>query len=134
MLATSGMLVGGPSVEYLKQLADNPKNSLVFVSYQGEGSLGRRIQRGEKEFGFAAGANKQEMVKLNMEVLTIEGFTGHSGRRQLMNFVNKVQPKPKKIIINHGENSRCLDLASSLHKTFRVETVAPRNLDTLRIR
>lgn len=134
ILATSGMLVGGPSVEYLKHLADNPKNSLVFVSYQGVGSLGRRIQRGEREFGFLVGTNKQEMVQMKMEVTTIEGFTGHSGRKQLMDFVNHVQPKPKKIIINHGENSRCLDLASSLHKAFRVETVAPRNLDTLRIR
>ncbi len=134
ILATSGMLVGGPSVEYLKHLADNPKNSLIFVSYQGEGSLGRRVQRGEKEFGFAAGVNKQEIVQIKLEMHTVEGFTGHSGRKQLMNFVHNVQPKPKKIIINHGENSRCLDLASSLHKIYRVETIAPRNLDTLRIR
>ena len=43
IIATSGMLVGGPSVEYLKHLAENPKNSLVFTCYQGEGSLGERI-------------------------------------------------------------------------------------------
>ena len=134
ILATSGMLVGGPSVEYLRQLADNKKNTLIFVSYQGEGSLGRRIQRGEREIPFATGTNKREMVPLKMDVHTIEGFTGHAGRKQLMDFVGKVQPRPKKIIINHGENSRCLDLASSLHKAYRVETVAPRNLDAIRLR
>ena len=48
VLATSGMLVGGPSVEYLKHFSDNPINGLLFVCYQGEGSLGRRIQRGAK--------------------------------------------------------------------------------------
>ena len=86
IMATSGMLVGGPSVEYLKHLGDNAKNSLVFVCYQGEGSLGRRIQRGENEIIFGVG-QKQEVMPLKMEIHTIEGFTGHSGRKELMNFV-----------------------------------------------
>ncbi len=133
VLATSGMLVGGPSVEYFKHFADNPKNTLMFVSYQGEGSLGKRIQRGEREIAFMQG-NQQEMVKVNMEIYTIEGFSGHSGRKQLMNFVYKCTPRPKKVITSHGESSRCLDLASSIHKMFRIETVAPRNLETVRIR
>ena len=133
IMATSGMLVGGPSVEYLKQLADNPKNSLVFSCYQGEGSLGRRIQRGEREIIFGSSA-KQEVLPIKCEVHTIEGLTGHSGRNQLMNFVNKCEPRPKKVIVNHGENSRCLDLASSIHKQNRVETNAPRNLEAIRVK
>ncbi|MBW2970786.1 beta-CASP ribonuclease aCPSF1 [Candidatus Woesearchaeota archaeon] len=134
IMATSGMLIGGPSVEYLKELASNPKNTLIFVSYQAVGSLGRRIQRGEKSFAFKANSKQQEMVEMNMEVHTIEGFTGHSGRKQLMNFLHRCNPKPKKVIIMHGESSRCLDLASSIHKSARIETVAPRNLDVMRIR
>ncbi len=133
ILATSGMLVGGPSVEYLRHLADNPKNTLIFVAYQGEGSLGRRIQRGEKEISFISGAS-QEILPIRCEIYTIEGFSGHSGRKQLMNFVYKCSPKPKKVIIVHGENSRCLDLASSIHKLNRVETVAPRNLEAVRLK
>ena len=131
ILATPGMLVGGPSVQYLKDLADNPKNSLVFVCYQGEGSLGRRIQRGEKEMSIDS---NKEITQIKMEVNTIEGFTGHSGRKQLLNFVYRCDPKPKKVIVNHGESSRCLDLASSIHKLNRVETAAPRNLEALRIK
>ncbi|HLC64770.1 MAG TPA: beta-CASP ribonuclease aCPSF1 [Candidatus Nanoarchaeia archaeon] len=133
ILATSGMLVGGPSVEYLKALADNKRNLLLFVCYQGEGSLGRRIQRGEREFQMSSTA-RPEMLKINLEVHTIDGFSGHSSRLQLMNFVGRCDPKPKKVIVNHGESSRCLDLASSVHKRFRLETVAPRNLETIRIR
>jgi KH/beta-lactamase-domain protein len=132
ILATSGMLVGGPSVEYLRQLADNPKNSLIFTCYQGEGSLGKRIQRGEREIIFKAGL-KQEIIELKMEVHKLE-ITAHSDRKQLMNYVYKCNPRPKKVIINHGENSRCLDLASSIHKANRVETTAPRNLDAVRIK
>lgn len=133
VLATSGMLQGGPSVEYLKNFGSYSKNSLIFVSYQGEGSLGKRIQRGEREIVFREGT-KNEVLEINMEINTIEGFTGHSGRQELMNFVKKCTPRPKKIIINHGESSRILDLASSLHKTYRIETVAPRNLETIRIK
>ena len=133
IIATSGMLTGGPSVEYLKHLCDNPKNSMGFVNYQGEGSMGRRIQQGEREFTFSDGG-KQEMLQIKMQVHTVEGFSGHSSRNQLMNFVAKCEPRPKKVIINHGENSRCLDLASSIHKGFRVETVAPRNLETVRVK
>lgn len=133
VLATSGMLTGGPSVEYLKHLCDNPKNAIGFVNYQGEGSMGRRIQLGEREFTFSDGG-KQEMLQIKMQVHTVEGFSGHSSRNQLMNFVSNCEPRPKKVIVNHGENSRCLDLASSIHKTFRIETVAPRNLETVRVK
>ena len=73
-------------------------------------------------------------MALKMEVNTIEGFTGHSGRKQLMNFIHRLNPKPRKVIINHGENSRCLDLASSIHKVYRIESVAPKNLESIRIR
>ncbi|MCX6710430.1 MAG: beta-CASP ribonuclease aCPSF1 [Candidatus Woesearchaeota archaeon] len=134
ILATSGMLVGGPSVEYLRQLASNPKNMLLFVSYQGEGSLGRRIQHGETQLTMGNGNGGQELVKINMQIETIEGFSGHSSRKELMNFVYKCNPRPKKVIVQHGENSRCLDLASSMHKTYHVETAAPRNLEVLRLK
>jgi uncharacterized protein len=133
ILATSGMLVGGPSVEYLKHLSDNPKNSLVFVCYQGEGSLGRRLQRGEKEILMGV-PPRQELMKIKLEMHTIEGFTGHSGRKQLMNYLQKCDPKPRKVIVMHGESSRCLDLASSIHKQNRIETSAPRNLEAVRLK
>ncbi len=135
VLATSGMLVGGPSVEYLKYFAASERNSLVFTSYQAEGSLGRRIQGGEHELTFESGLNKKpEIVTVNMEIHTIDGLSGHSSRRELMNFIYNCQPKPKKIIVNHGESSRCLDLASSIHKFFKIETVSPRNLEAIRLR
>ena len=133
ILATSGMLVGGPSVEYLRELAWNPHNSLVFSCYQAEGSLGKRIQSGEREIAFKSGTNKTEICEIKMEVFKIE-ITGHSDRKQLMNFMQRLNPHPKKVLVMHGENSRCLDLASSIHKQQRIETLAPRNLEATRIR
>ncbi len=132
LLATSGMLVGGPSVQYFRALAGNERNALVFTSYQAEGSLGSRVQRGEKEFNFREG-NKTETVQVKLEVVKLE-ITGHSDRRELMNFIGKCSPRPKKVIVNHGENSRCLNFASSIHNQYKIETIAPRNLDAIRIR
>ncbi len=132
ILATSGMFCGGPSVEYLRQLADNPKNTLVFSCYQGEGSLGRRIRSGEREIMFKTGP-KQEVINIQMEVAKID-ISDHSDRRQLMNYVFKCTPHPKKVIVNHGDNNAVLDFASSVHKQGRIETLAPRNLETIRLR
>jgi len=132
ILATSGMLVGGPSVEYLKLLADNPKNMLIFSCFAPEGSLANRILKGEREIIFKNG-NKTEVTPIKLEVFKLE-ITDHSDRKQLMNFIFKCVPRPKKVILNHGENSRILDLASSIHKLGRIETAAPRNLESIRLR
>ena len=133
VLATSGMLVGGASVEYFREFASSKKNTVCFVCYQGVGSLGRQVQEGLKETKMQVDG-KEEKIEVNLEIETIEGFSAHSARNQLLAFINKCQPKPKKVIIQHGEASRCLDLASTLYKLNRVETICPRNLETVRIR
>ncbi len=133
VLATSGMLMGGASVEYLKEFADNKKNSITFVCYQGVGSLGRQIQDGIKEVKMVVDG-KEEIVKINLEVHTLTGFSAHPGRNELLGFFNNIRPKPKRIIINHGEVSKSLDLASALYKLNRVETNVPRALEGIRLR
>lgn len=133
VLATSGMLVGGASVEYLKEFASNEKNSIIFVCYQGVGSLGRQVQEGLNETKMTVDGH-EETVKINLEVHTITGFSAHAGRNEIMSFFNNMRPKPKKIMINHGEVSKCLDLASALYKLNRVETSVPRTLETARLR
>jgi len=133
VLATSGMLMGGASVEYFKEFAGNKHNCILFVCYQGSGSLGRQVQDGLKEITMMT-EGMEEQVKVNMEISTVYGFTAHSGRNELLNFMNRVSPKPKRVIINHGEASKCLDLASTIYKLNRCETNTPRNLETLRLR
>ncbi len=129
IIATSGMLNGGASVEYFKNLADNPNNLIVFGCYQAIGSLGRQIQEGTKEVFV-----DQSRVSVKMQVETLKGFSAHSGRNELLQYVSRMNPKPKKIIINHGEVSKCMDLASTLYKLNHTETVVPRNLETIRLK
>ena len=78
--------------------------------------------------------SETETIKVKLNVFKLSGFSGHSSRDQLMEFVKMREPRPKKIILIHGESSKCLELASAIHKQFRIETIAPRTLDTIRIR
>ena len=131
ILATSGMLNGGPVMEYFKALAPDERNTLVFVGYQAEGTLGRRIQKGWKEVPFPTNG-RREVVEVKMEIETVDGFSGHSDRKQLMNYIKALNQKPEKVITVHGDESKCIDLASSIYKTYRIETRAPMNLETIR--
>jgi len=129
IIATSGMLAGGASVEYFKNLAGNEKNLMILSSYQGPGSLGRRIQDGERVVQV-----DNERVEVRMQTELMSGLSPHSSRNELVQYVSRMLPKPKKIIINHGEQSKSIDLASSLYKNNRIETVVPKNLETIRFK
>ncbi|MEK6914396.1 MAG: beta-CASP ribonuclease aCPSF1 [Nanoarchaeota archaeon] len=133
VLATSGMLVGGASVEYFRHFASNKNNKICFVCYQGAGSLGKQVQDGLKQINMNV-EGKDEIVEVNMEVVTIDGLSAHAGRGELIEYSNRTQPRANKIILNHGEQSRCLDLASSIYKLHHIETNVPKNLETIRLR
>jgi KH/beta-lactamase-domain protein len=133
IISTSGMLEGGPIMSHLGTLGEDSKNSLVFVGYQGEGTLGRRIQKGWSEIPINANGRTITM-KLGLEVKTIDGLSGHSDVKELINYVHRLKSRPERIVVHHGENSKPLSLASSLHKLFRIETLAPKNLEAVRLR
>jgi len=133
VLATSGMMSGGPVLEYFKAWADNPLHALLFVGFQSEGSLGRRIQREAREITLMDRGNPLTLpIKMDLE--TIDGFSGHSDRLQLLNFVGTMEPRPERVIVNHGEEFKCSDLASGLYKKYGIEARAPMNLETIRLK
>jgi len=132
IMATSGMLTGGPSVEYFEKLSGDPKNSIVFVSYQGEGSLGRKIQKNVNEITVIEKGHAK-IIRIEMEVHTVIGFSGHSDRKELLAYARKVSPRPEKLFLIHGEKSKCISLASTLHKMLKIETKAPDVLETIRL-
>ena len=129
IISTSGMMNGGPIISYLEKLCDNPKNTLVFVGYQGEGTTGRRIQKGWENVTI-----NDKNLSLNLEIQTVEGLSGHSPQKELINFVEHLRTAPKKILIDHGENTKCAELARVMHQVFRAETAALKNLETIRLK
>ena len=127
------MMNGGPVMEYFKEWAQDKKNTIAFVGYQAEGTLGKRIQKGWEEIPLNTGGQIVN-IKMNMSVETCDGFSGHSDRRQLLNYINNMSPKPERIIFGHGEESKCLDIASAVHKRYNINTAALNNLETIRFK
>ncbi|MGC8671673.1 MAG: beta-CASP ribonuclease aCPSF1 [Candidatus Micrarchaeia archaeon] len=134
ILASGGMLNGGTSLEYFKQMADDPKNAIVFVNYTSVNSIARRVQNGLKEIALPDESGKLKPISINLQVKTVDAFSGHSNRLELVNFADQIRPSPKKIFTMHGEEYKCEDLARYLGIRKHVEARAPMNLDTIRLR
>ena len=115
IIATSGMLTGGPAVEYLKLLAGDKKNTLIFTSYQVPGTLGRRVLdlAGVGGGGFEVVVDG-EVLRVVMGVYSVEGFSGHSDRAQLINYIRYMRAKPRLVIIGHVEPTKSQELAQAL--------------------
>jgi hypothetical protein len=134
VVATAGMLEGGPIIDYFQQLADNKLNTIIFVSYQIEGTLGRRVQKRVPEVSIFNSEGRIKVIKCSLEVQTVEGFSGHSDRRQIIGYIRKLAPKPDNVIVCHGERSKCLGLAEYLRGRYKINAMAPDILETIRLR
>jgi KH/beta-lactamase-domain protein len=133
IMATSGMLEGGPVIEYFKSLADDEKNTMIFVSYQIEGTMGRRVQKGLNEVTMMGSDGRLDIAKVRLRVESIEGFSGHSDRRQLINYLTHLQPKPERVVVCHGERAKCLGMANFLQRRCELQAFAPSVMETFRL-
>jgi KH/beta-lactamase-domain protein len=133
VLATSGMLEGGPVIEYFKNWASDEKNTIIFVSYQIEGTMGKRVQKGVNEVAMMDNEGKMAVVQVKMQNESIEGFSGHSDRRQLISYLTHLKPKPERIFVCHGEKSKIMNMAGFLEHKVGIPTVVPSILETFRL-
>ncbi len=133
VMATSGMLEGGPVIEYFKSLAEDSRNTVIFVSYQIEGTLGRRVQKGLTEVTMINSEGKLGVVKVGLRVESIEGFSGHSDRRQIINYITRLKPRPERVIVCHGERAKCLSIANFIQRRCGVRTFVPAVMETFRL-
>jgi KH/beta-lactamase-domain protein len=134
ILATSGMLEGGPVIDYFKRLAGNKSNTIIFVSYQIEGTMGSRVQKGLADVPLINSNGKMEIMKVEMQVESVSGFSGHSDRRQLTNYIRRLRPKPERIIVLHGEKTKSISLANLFKRKYKVQALVPEVLETIKLR
>lgn len=123
IISTSGMLSGGPALEYLRLMAGNKKNKLIFVGYQAEGTLGRRIQDGEK---FVLLDGEECYISLDVESVH---FSAHADHDDLVEFARGTRGL-KKIFLVHGEGAKLHELMADL-KNFEV--IIPEISETFRV-
>jgi len=134
ILATSGMLEGGPVIDYFKRLAGDKKNTIIFVSYQIEGTMGSRVQKGLADVPIINSNGKMEVMKVEMQVESVSGFSGHSDRRQLTNYIRRLRPKPERIIVLHGEKTKSISIANLFKRKYKFEALVPEVLETIKLR
>ncbi len=125
IMATSGMLEGGPIIEYFSQLASDEKNGVVFVSYQIPGTLGRRVLDGSRQVSLMGEGGKIKILDVNCKVVKVEGFSGHSDYNQLMRYVGKMRGKLQQVIVNHGERRKVENMANVISRVYRIPTIQP---------
>jgi KH/beta-lactamase-domain protein len=133
IMATSGMLEGGPSVEYFKEIATKENNQMIFVSYQINGTLGRRVLDGNtNEVSMMEKNGKVKVIPLKCKTQKIDGFSGHSDFNQIMNFVSRI--KPKRVLVNHGERTKSENTASTIYNKLGIRSSVPDNREILKLR
>ena len=134
ILATSGMLEGGPVIDYFKRLAGDKRNTIIFVSYQIDGTMGSRVQKGISDVPIINSNGKMEVMNVEMQVESVSGFSGHSDRRQLVSYLQRMRPKPERVIVLHGEKSKSVSMANLFKRKYNVDALVPEVLETIKLR
>ncbi len=117
VISPAGMLVGGNAVFYLQQLSFDNKNGIALVSYQGEGTPGKKLL----ETGKISTRGKD--LNVMAEVKQFE-FSGHADRKELFDMIKKIKGNPKVWTV-HGDSESCEMFAQEIHEKFGLETFAP---------
>nr|WP_272879091.1 MBL fold metallo-hydrolase RNA specificity domain-containing protein [Clostridium sp. Cult2] len=120
IISSSGMATAGRVRHHLKHNLWDGKNSLVFVGYQAEGTLGRIILNGAKKVKILG-----EEVAVKAEVYDLEGFSGHADQTMLIDWIRKFKMKPEKIFVVHGEEKSSNTLSNLIEEEFNIETIIP---------
>ena len=117
VISPAGMLVGGNAVYYLQHLAFNSNNGIALVSYQGEGTPGRKLL----ETGKVTSQGRD--MKVTAEVRQFE-FSGHSDRNELFELIKKIRGNPKVLTV-HGDNESCIKFAEEIKEKFGLDASSP---------
>lgn len=124
VIAGSGMLTGGRMLNYLETQAGNPKNTLLLVGYQAEGTRGRKLLEGERELKLYG-----KEISVNMEVLEIEGLSAHADHQELLDWLGALEGAPAQLFITHGESASAQALKLGIKNRYGWEAVIPKLYD-----
>jgi len=117
VISPAGMLVGGNAVYYLQQLSFDKKNGIALVSYQGEGTPGKKLLDTGKV------STRGKDLNVEAEVKQFE-FSGHADRNELFDMIKKIKGNPKVWAV-HGDSESCDMFAQEIHEKFGLEAFAP---------
>ena len=125
VISPAGMLVGGNAVYYLQQLSFDSKNGIALVSYQGEGTPGKKLL----DTGKVETRGKDLTVKAEVKQFS---FSGHADKKELFAMMKTIKGNPKVWTV-HGDSESCQIFAKEIHEQFGFEAYAPTVNDKITI-
>jgi len=125
VISPAGMLVGGNAVYYLQQLSFDSKNGIALVSYQGEGTPGKKLLDTGKV------STRGKDLSVQAEVKQFQ-FSGHADKKELFAMIKTIKGNPKVWTV-HGDSESCQIFAQEIHEQFGFETYAPMVNDKITI-
>lgn len=121
IISASGMADAGRILHHLKHNLWRPECSVVFVGYQAQGSLGRRLLEGAKRVKIIG-----EDISVRAEIHNLEGFSAHADQEQLLNWLAHFKSKPANVFIVHGEYDMSEPFAQLIKEKLGYSTYIPR--------
>lgn len=121
IIAGSGMCTGGRIVHHIKNHISKPTTHMIFVGYQVEGTLGRRLVNGDREI-VVMGQN----IEVNAKIHTLGGFSAHGDQRDIRYWLRSFGHTPKKIFITHGDEEIAIGFASNIKAELNIDTDVPK--------
>jgi metallo-beta-lactamase family protein len=138
LVASSGMLTGGRIMHHLKDFLPDPACSLLFIGYQGEGTLGRHLQTG----GTTARIDGVE-YPVHCRIRSISGFSAHADEHELDDWLNNFvkaggsnggDGRPKKVFVVHGDPDAAEAFATRIRDVMHLDAQLPTYLETVQLR
>jgi len=120
IIAASGMCEGGRILHHLQHGLGNARNTVLFVGFQAEGTLGRRLRDGAETVSLFG-----EPKPRRAEIATLDGFSAHADQRELLEWVGRLDPKPQRIFLVHGDLTAAAALADPLTERFGAQVRIP---------
>jgi len=120
IISASGMCTAGRIKHHLKHNLWRKESSIVFVGYQAEGTLGRRIKDGAKKVKIFG-----EDIKIKAQIHVLEGFSGHADQIELIQWIKNFKKKPKKIFLVHGEQEALEALYDLIQNDLDLQAIIP---------
>ena len=127
-MATSGMCTGGRIKHHLKHNLGRPESTVLFVGYQGQGTLGRQIVEGNREVRIYG-----RQWKVAARVERIYGFSGHADRKALLRWLTNLKQPPRRVFLAHGDESAAASLAEHVQQSLGWDVAVPEYLDEVEL-
>lgn len=121
IISASGMCTAGRIKYHLMNNLYRPESCVVFVGYQAEGTLGRRLVDGEKRVRIFG-----EDVAVRAKVHTLGGFSAHADRDGLLDWMGAIKNDKLRVFVVHGEETASLAFAATVRERFGFEAYVPR--------